>query len=160
MTSPQPKRDIREQFDIATGLKRAEPEPDENLGPGEDFPKGPYVHVAEYIPVRQWGQVFPCMKLSMGIYRHARDCEGFLAGGIRAKWWRRQFWSYTVWADRDSMLRFVHSGPHGRVIPMISGLAAPGACYVEWISMSPPDWEEAMQRLSTPTRYFAPPTLR
>ena len=154
MSSQYPgNRDIRELHVGAPPQPR--PEPLEALEREEHT--GPFIHVAEYIPVKRWGHVWPFMKLSMEIYRQARTYPGFVAGGIRAKWWRRQFWSYSVWEDRESMERFVRSAPHSRAVALIGEVAAPGACYVEWTTHAPPDWEQAMERLRFPTRYFVPP---
>jgi hypothetical protein len=158
MTSRPPKlRDIREAYDPDAKPESTEAHEDEFLEP---VPEGPYVHVAEYIPVREWGQVWPFMKMSMRIYQFSRNCPGFLAGGIRGKWWKRQFWSYTVWQDREAMLHFAQTPPHSEAAGMIEEVAAEGACYVEWSSMSPPDWDEALERLRHPTRYFVPPGPR
>jgi hypothetical protein len=125
----------------------------------EEPPPVPYIHVAEYVKVRSLGQVFDFMKLSMRVYRHAHEHEGFVAGGIKSKWCVRKFWSYTVWEDRDAMMRFVNSGPHAEAARRIQHFAAPGSCYVEWVSEQPPDWPEALQRLERPTRYFVGPAF-
>ena len=116
----------------------------------------PMIHVAEYIPVRSYGRVLEVMRLSMKIYAHARRCEGFVAGGLRTKWWRKQFWSYTVWEDHERLLHFVHTQPHANAVARLLEFAAPGACYTEWVSEAPPDWDEARERLKRPTRYMVP----
>ncbi|MEX2431694.1 MAG: hypothetical protein WD645_07230 [Dehalococcoidia bacterium] len=158
MASERPKlKDIREQFDAAV---RRVPQESAEGDPAERGPDTPYIHVAEYIPVHSWRRVLPFMRTSMDIFRFAQACPGFMAGGIRAKWWRRQFWSYTVWQDRDAMMRFVHNMPHSQAISMINDVAAPGACFTEWESTGPPDWSDAMERLKTPTRYLVPPGVR
>ena len=118
-----------------------------------------YVHVAEYIPVRAYGQVFEVMQLSMRIYKHAHLLDGYVGGGLRVKWWRKQFWSLTTWTDRDAMERFVRTPPHSEVAARILEFAAPGACYVEWVARGPADWPEAVERLKRPTRYFMPPPM-
>ena len=126
----------------------------------EEFPPGTrFIHVAEFVPVSAYGQVFEVMKLSMRIYQHAHSLDGYVAGGLRAKWWRKEFWSFSVWQDRDAMERFVRTPPHSEAVARVLDLAAPGACYVEWVAPGPADWAEAVERLKSPTRYFVPPPL-
>ena len=107
-------------------------------------PNALYVHVAEFLPVLAYGQVFGVMDLSMRIYRQARASDGYIAGGLKAKWWRKEFWSFTVWEDRDAMERFVRGPLHTRAAARVLEFAAPGACYVEWVAPGPADWPEAV----------------
>ena len=117
----------------------------------------PLVHVAEFVRLRSYGQLLAYMSMSMGIYRSARDSDGYVAGGIRAKWWTKQFWTYSVWEDRQSMLHFVHTQPHANAMARVLEFAAPGSCYVEWTREGAPDWSEAVERLKLPTAYFVFP---
>tara|TARA_Y100001936_G_C16092099_1_gene687284 strand:+ start:1567 stop:1884 length:318 start_codon:yes stop_codon:yes gene_type:complete len=96
------------------------------------------------------------MALNMKIYKFARVQPGYYAGGIRGKWWSREFYTYTIWEDRDSMLAFVNSEPHQKAMEKTLKFAGPGSCFSEFISDAPPDWEIAESRLSNPTRYFVP----
>ncbi len=125
----------------------------------EDYISKPRVHVVEFVKLRSFTKTCSFMRLSMRIYHYARDLPGYYAGGIRGKWWSRSFYSYTIWEDRESMLRFVHTGPHAAAAARVLEFAAPGSCYTEFTSEDPPDWEVAEQRLQTPTRYFVPPEI-
>ena len=117
------------------------------------------VHVATYLPVKSYGQVLTFMRMSMQVYQQARESEGYVAGGITAKWWAKKFWTFSVWEDRDAMLHFVHTQPHANAAARMFEFAAPGACYVEWVGPGPMDWGEAMERLKSPTGYFVPRPL-
>ena len=97
------------------------------------------------------------MRLSMRLYKHACAAAGYYAGGIRAKWWRGEFYTYTIWEDREAMKAFVRSAPHAAAAMRVGEFAAPGSCYVEFESEAPPDWDDAQQRLSSPTAYLSPP---
>ena len=57
------------------------------------------------MPLKSYGQVLTFMR-PMQVYRHARESEGYVAGGITAKWWSRKFWTFSVWEDSDAMLHF------------------------------------------------------
>ncbi len=117
----------------------------------------PQIHVAEYFTVDTLGQAFSFMRRSMNVYKAARAAEGFVTGGIRAKWWAKKFWSYIIWDDRESMERFTKSFPMEAGMERWRRAAGPGSRCVEWTSDMPPDWPEALDRLERPTRYCVPP---
>lgn len=125
----------------------------------EEYESRPRVHVVEFVKLRSFGQTCSFMRQSMRIYHYARECPGYFAGGIRAQWWKKRFYSYTIWEDRESMLRFVESGPHALAAARILEYADSGSCFTEFVSEAPPDWDVAEQQLSIPTRYFVPPEI-
>ncbi len=129
------------------------------VGSFEVYEPKPRIHVVEYVILRSFAKTYSFMSLSMRIYNYAREAPGYYAGGIRGQWWRKRFYSYTVWEDRESMLRFVHTAPHADAIARVLEYAAPGSCYAEFVSEAPPDWDVAERRLSDPTRYFVPPDI-
>ncbi len=110
----------------------------------------PQLHVATYIRLRSFGRVFSFMLLNMSVYQNARAREGFVAGGIRTKFWRKEFWTYTTWADREKMMAFVGGRPHSEAVARFSEAAEVGY-YVEWESNGLPVWSEALERLEKPT---------
>ena len=107
--------------------------------------------------LRRCSQTLAFMRLSMRVYKQACEAPGYYAGGIRARWWRSEFYTYTIWEDREAMAAFVRSGLHAEAVAAAAEFAAPGSCYAEFVSDAPPDWDAARARLSTPTAYFAPP---
>lgn len=113
--------------------------------------------MVEYVRLRRCSQTLAFMRLSMRVYHEACEAPGYYAGGIRAKWWRGEFYSYTIWEDREAMTAFVRSAPHAEAAAVVAEFAAPGSCYAEFISDAPPDWDDARRRLSSPTGYFSPP---
>ena len=120
----------------------------------ELYEQKPRVHVVTFFNLKRFSQTFSFMLLNMKIYKFARVQPGYYAGGIRGKWWSGEFYSYTVWEDRDAMLTFVSSNHHQKAMAKTLEYAGPGSCYSEFISDAPPDWEIAESRLSNPTRYF------
>ncbi len=125
----------------------------------EVYEARPRIHVVEFVKLRSFRMTCSFMRLSMRIYHYARSLPGYYGGGIKGKWWSKSFYSYTIWEDRDSMLRFVHTGPHANAAARALTFAAPGSCYTEFVSEDPPDWAAAERRLQTPTRYIVPPTF-
>jgi len=94
----------------------------------------------------------------MRVYRSALSSDGYVAGGIRAKWWRKEFWSYTVWETRESMENFVRTEPHFGAMLQINRFADSKACYVEWESDTEASWPEALERLKKPTDRMVNPS--
>jgi hypothetical protein len=123
----------------------------------EDQATRVYIHIAEFVKVRSFKEVFRFMRLHMRIYAEAKVSPGFAGGGIRGRWWAKTFWSYTFWETRHDMERFTKRGGHGEMLEQIRELAAPGSCYVEWDAAGGLDWTGAMARLEHPTRYYVDP---
>ena len=113
-----------------------------------------HIHVAEFIEVRAFSQVFSFMGLHMGTYKQARKVDGFAFGGIKGRWWAKKFWTYTVWRGREAKERYVAGQVHADLVSRLPELAAPGSCFVEWEGTGEPDWIEALERLRRPTRYY------
>ena len=110
----------------------------------------PQFHVATHIRLKSFGKVFWFMRQNMRVYQDARGREGFVAGGIRSKFWSKEFWTYTTWKDRKEMMEFVRSWPHSQAASHLSDVAESGH-YVEWESEGLPEWSEALERLEKPT---------
>lgn len=118
-----------------------------------------YLHVAELVKVGSIGQILPFMNLSMKTYRLAREATGFVAGGIRAKWWRKSFWTYMVWEDETYRKRFADSRANAPMAAWVQQNAAPGSCYATWVRKGEPEWADAMTRLEHPTKYYRDPWM-
>ncbi len=116
------------------------------------------IHVVTFIRLRSYRSVLGFMSTNMRIFKYATGAEGFVSGGIKAMLWRKEFWTYTTWDDREAMMRFVTTPPHSWAAGRVHELAAPGSCYVEWETYEPMEWSEGLARLRKPTRYFVTPT--
>lgn len=167
-----PRKDLRQ---------REEPEPVEPVNPPEPLVIPPeelrqryeamrreaeeelanrvFYHFVEQIYLRSFRQVLGFMRQHMGAYQEARQSTGFLAGGIRAVWWRKRFYSYFTWdtaADRDRYAQGrIHSDFVERVVRKVG---APGSGYSQWDSNQPPDWEDAKKQLERIHHYYVAPS--
>ena len=117
------------------------------------------LHFAELVIVNSFTQVLPFMTLSMSTYKRAREASGFVAGGIRAKWWRKSFWTYLVWEDEVYRKRFADSRANAAMVAWIERWAAPGSCYSTWVMKGEPRWADSMARLEHPTGYYRDPWI-
>lgn len=116
-----------------------------------------FLHVAEVVKIRSVSQILPFMRNSMATYKLARVAPGFVAGGIKAKWWRKTFWSYLVWEDENYLQRFNTKRGDVSLSAWIQQNSGPGSCYVTWIARGEPSWDEALTRLEHPTNYYCDP---
>jgi hypothetical protein len=118
-----------------------------------------YYHFAERIHIRSYGQVLGFMKLHMAVYRQSREMPGFVAGGIKGVWCFKRFYTYTAWESRVARERFTSSPEHTRMVEqVVRQLGAPGSGYVEWENNESPEWENAKDRLESPSRYYVGPS--
>ena len=119
-----------------------------------------YLHVAELVKVESIGQILGFMSHSMDVYKRARLAPGFVAGGIRAKWWRKSFWAYLIWEDETYWQQFVNSPRNASINTWVQQHAGPGSCFVTWVSKGEPDWKDAMAHLEHPSKYYRDPWMR
>ena len=111
--------------------------------------------IATYLPVRCWLDVPAFMRMSALVERQLKRTTGLIRFGLRAALLRKQFWTLSVWTDRESVNSFVHSGIHVEAVRRFPNWAGPGAAFVEWTSADGVlDWTEASVRLQNPTFYY------
>jgi hypothetical protein len=123
----------------------------------EDEATRVYVHVAEYVKLKSYMQVLKFMGMHMRVYQDAQARKGYYGGGIRGRWWKKQFWTYSIWESREAVNAFLRGRPHGEAVDRMREFAAPGSCYVTWEALGASDWSGALSRLEHPTRYFVDP---
>ncbi len=125
----------------------------------EDEAEREYLHVAELVKVRSITQILPFMSRSMDTYKRARAAPGFVAGGIRAKWWRKSFWTYLVWEGETYRKSFADNRANASITAWVKQFAGPGSCYVTWVTKGEPDWTDALTHLENPTKYYIDPWM-
>jgi quinol monooxygenase YgiN len=118
-------------------------------------PGGEFLCIATYLPVRRWRDVIPFLRMSGQVEKQLKQTQGVIRYGVRANPLRKQFWTLSVWADRASVNAFVHSGAHTAAVERFPDWAGEGAAFVGWNnSDSSINWQEALERLKTPTFYY------
>lgn len=119
---------------------------------------GELLHIATFLPVRRWRHVPAFIRMSMHVERQLKQTPGVIRFGLRAAPLRKQFWTLSVWTDRDSVNSLVHTGIHVEAVRRFPDWAGPGAAFVEWTSADGAiDWTEANVRLQNPTFYYREP---
>ncbi len=116
------------------------------------------VCIATFLPVRRWRYVIPFLWMTFRVANQVKKMQGLVRYALKPYLPRRHFWTLTVWKDRGSVNAFVTSEPHHTAVRKFDEWAAEGAAFAEWnSSTSSIDWEQALERLKTPTFYHTPP---
>ncbi|MEK9659948.1 MAG: hypothetical protein VW450_08410 [Chloroflexota bacterium] len=113
-----------------------------------------HLHVATRLRLASFGAVLGYMGISMRTYREARTMPGFVAGGIRSKWWRKEFWTYTVWESREALDAFLAHRAHGEAVAHARPRLHGPLTTVSWESPEFPEWKEALARLDAASSGF------
>ncbi len=107
------------------------------------------------------GQVTVPITMSLRVANQVKKMQGLVRYALKAHLPRRHFWTFTVWKDRNSVNAFVTSEPHNTAVRKFTKWAGRGAAFVEWNSAdSSINWEQALERLKTPTFYHKPPATQ
>ena len=111
-----------------------------------------FLAAATFIPIRTGGGVFKSAKLSNQVEKQLKQTPGIIAYSLAVNPLRKQFWTYSLWADLDAMATFSKAEPHASGVNLFESVAGEGAAFVEWKT---PDarlrWDDAFEHLKEPT---------
>ncbi len=111
-----------------------------------------YLCVATRLHLKRWRDLPAFLRMTWAVRRQARSSPGLAASGVKARFLRREFWTFSIWKDRGSMQAFVKAEPHATAVRRFERWAGEGTAFVEWASGSPRvDWREAQERMRNPT---------
>ncbi|MBT2409584.1 DUF3291 domain-containing protein [Streptomyces sp. ISL-12] len=84
-----------------------------------------------------------------GVWRQVSRAPGAYGATLKARPFRRTYWTLSAWESPQALKAFARSGAHG---PTADGLAAQmrDAKFVTWttsVDSLPVDWDEALKRL-------------
>ena len=110
---------------------------------------GEYPTLLSHLPLNTFRALPKFMRYTLQIRRQLARSEGLIGYSLDANVPGKEFWTLSVWRDRESLWRFVQRMPHSRamtdLVPhmrqteffhfMVNGAAVP------------PDWEEAKRRM-------------
>jgi nitrite reductase/ring-hydroxylating ferredoxin subunit len=89
------------------------------------------------------------LRFVSGIRRQLAESEGLVGYSLDAHVLAKEFWTLSVWEDRDSLWRFVHGMPHSRTMSDLR----PHMGQTEFFHFEvagdsiPPDWQETKRRM-------------
>jgi hypothetical protein len=106
-----------------------------------------YFALLSYLPLRSYSKIPLFLQFTLQILRQLRETPGVIGHSMRAKVFRREFWTLSVWESERALMNFVTKMPHGEVMRALS--AHTGATkFNNWKllgSAIPPNWDDAMR---------------
>lgn len=75
-----------------------------------------YVVMASLLPLKQHRSIPGFMRDTLAIRRQLSATAGLVGYALRAELARKTFWTFSVWADRESLDTFASSNPHAEII--------------------------------------------
>lgn len=118
------------------------------------YNKGEFLCVATFLPLKRWRSIIPFLRMASKVQKQLRSTEGSVRDAVKADFFRKHFWTFSVWRDRAALNSFVRAEPHSIAVEKFKDWATEGAAFVEWSSTSDSiDWDEALRRLKNPNFY-------
>lgn len=114
-----------------------------------------YLALLTYLPLLKYRMIPRFLRFSFEIQRQLTATAGVVGYALRAKPFRRDFWTLSVWQDEKSLMDFVIRNPHGDIMKSLSTHMG-RTKFTRWqISGSavPPQWEDAMGRWRSEEQY-------
>ena len=108
-----------------------------------------YPALLSHLPLASFRAMPKFFKFVFAIQRQLAESEGLIGYSLDAHPLAREFWTLSVWEDRDSLWRFVHKLPHSRAMQdLLPHMGETGFFHFEVTGASvPPDWQETKRRM-------------
>ncbi len=117
-----------------------------------------YLHIATVLPVRRWRDVPAFLRMATRVNEQLSQTAGNVKYGVKARFLRKHFYTYTIWTNRAAVNAFVRTEPHAEAVRRMAVWAGTGAAFVEWEAQAQTlNWPEALERLKKPTFSYQPP---
>jgi 3-phenylpropionate/trans-cinnamate dioxygenase ferredoxin component len=108
-----------------------------------------YHALLSHLPLNTFRAMPKFMRFTRQIRRQLAETEGLIGYSLDAHVLAKEFWTLSVWEDRESLWRFVQRIPHSRAMAdLLPGMGQTKFFHFEVDGSSvPPDWEETKRRL-------------
>lgn len=117
-------------------------------GPATSSAAAESIVMASRFHVRRYRDVLPFFIDAMRVFRAARRSPGIIGVTLKARPLRKEFWTLSQWADRESLDRMVRSEPHLSVMTRGRAVMA-DSVFRGWPAPAdtPPTWAQAVDRI-------------
>ncbi len=110
-----------------------------------------YLALLSYLPVKKYRTIPAVISSASKIDKQLRVSKGLIGFSFQAEVFKKQFWTLSVWENRDDLNEFVINLPHKDVMSELSPHMKKTK-FVFWKmtgSEIPPGWDQAKRRLGT-----------
>jgi heme-degrading monooxygenase HmoA len=115
----------------------------------EIAPDRTYVAMASRLPLQHYRSIPGFLRYTMAIRKQLATAHGLIGYSLNAQPARKTFWTFSVWADRESLDAFAMSEPHRRITTRLGDRMGP--TNFEFLSMTGSDlplgWDEIARRV-------------
>lgn len=108
-----------------------------------------YLVMASHLPLVRITSTVRFFRAVSAIRRQLSSADGLVGYTLRAKPLARDYWTLSVWSDRDALERFMRTPPHVAVMGSLRPHMAPTR-FVQWeitAADGRPSWDDALHRL-------------
>lgn len=108
-----------------------------------------YHALLSHLPLNTFRAMPKFFRFVFGIRRQLAGSEGLIGYSLDANIPGKEFWTLSVWEDRESLWRFVQRMPHSQAMTdLLPHMGQTEFFHFEVDGSSvPPDWEETRQRM-------------
>jgi 3-phenylpropionate/trans-cinnamate dioxygenase ferredoxin subunit len=108
-----------------------------------------YHALLSHLPLNTFRAMPKFMRFTRQIRRQLAEAEGLVGYSLDAHVLAKEFWTLSVWEDRDSLWRFVQRMPHSQAMAdLLPHMRQTEFFHFEVDGSSvPPNWEETKQRM-------------
>ena len=108
-----------------------------------------YPALLSHLPLATFRAMPKFIRFVFGIRRQLAESEGLIGYSLDAHPLVKEFWTLSVWEDRDSLWRFVQNMPHSRTMTdLLPHMGQTSFFHFEVNGSSvPPDWQATKRRM-------------
>ncbi len=108
-----------------------------------------YPALLSHLPLATFRAMPKFLRFVFAIQRQLAESEGLIGYSLDAHPLAKEFWTLSVWEDRDSLWRFVHKLPHSRAMrDLLPHMGETEFFHFETAGASiPPNWQETKRRM-------------
>ena len=107
-----------------------------------------YLVQLTYLPLKRYRMLFRFLRYSSVVQKQLASAEGAVGFSLRAKPLRREFWTMSVWTNREALMDFTRSAPHYEIMRALDRHMRK-TVFIDWQckgSELPPAWKSALKR--------------
>lgn len=113
-------------------------------------PDREYLAMASRLPLKHYRSIPGFMRDTLAIRRQLAGTSGLAGYALNAELSRKRFWTFSVWADQESLDAFAASDPHRRIIGRLGPLM--GETRFEFFGISGSQLPMTWDQMSAPVR--------
>jgi quinol monooxygenase YgiN len=108
-----------------------------------------YVAMASRLPLQHYRSIPGFLRYTLAIRKQLAAADGLVGYALNAQPARKTFWTFSVWADRESLDAFATSEPHRQITARLADRM--GGATFEFLSIAgtnlPLSWDEIARRV-------------